>query len=455
VKRLHWISPLLAWGVVVLAAVFIPWGTHLILSVGRTEDELGLKVGWIRKIEEIERYAWRLGCSRLDAVEAAKPGDVETESNLHERYQQQLEAVRTSATSDTIVQEGLSKLALLVARMEDLHARGNEPRTERSEIAPSPAEWLSATNAATTEAQVLEAKLRKDLKRISQALSSDWLQINLMAILSCALAVTLALVLFAYDRSLKDRKQAEEEERLLRAELAHVGRLSVVGEMGTNLAHELNQPLSAIHSYLAGCVRRLQQEGGDHADLIQAMHAAAEEARRASSIIQRMREFVRRSKPLTSTVDLNELVREMLPLLSGELKEQRVQPELRLAKALEPVLADRVQIGQVLVNLIRNSLEAMSHIPTSERKLIIRTSMAADHAVEVAVEDTGGGLSPDVLQNLFQPFHTTKPKGMGMGLAISRTIIDAHGGWIRADPGPGRGAIFHFQIPCLQRVASS
>jgi len=306
----------------------------------------------------------------------------------------------------------------------------------------------------------MQTHLRQELARLSRRLNSRWTQLNFMAILSCALAVTLALVLFAYDRSVLDRKRVESEEATLRAELAHVGRLSVVGEMGTKVAHELNQPLGAIHSYLAGCVRRLQQGEGDSAEMIQALKAAAEEAKRASSIIQGLRDFVRNSQPSASVVEINDLVREVLPLLAVELRESQVEPEFELSEGLETILVDRIQIGQVVVNLVRNALEAMSETPVAERRLILRTARAenrapgraADPAILVSVEDTGSGVDPNLLPNLFQPFHTTKAKGMGMGLAISRTIVEAHDGWIRAEPRRGQGTVFQFQIPCPSLV---
>jgi C4-dicarboxylate-specific signal transduction histidine kinase len=267
--------------------------------------------------------------------------------------------------------------------------------------------------------------------------------------------VTLALLLFAYDRSVMDRREAEEGEEELREELAHVGRLSVVGEMGTKIAHELNQPLGAIQNYIAGCVRRLRQHDGDPEEVIGALEKAKRETERASAIIRGLREFARHSEGRWSVVGVNDLVHEVLPLLSAELRESRIEPELELSEGLEPVHADRIQIEQVLVNLIRNSIEAMSGTPAEERRLIVKTGRTSDRGIEVQVEDTGCGLHPDLLPNLFQPFHTTKPKGMGIGLAISRTIVEAHEGTIRAEPRRGRGAVFRFQLPCPSMVVTA
>jgi C4-dicarboxylate-specific signal transduction histidine kinase len=417
-------------------------------------SEIGTKAACFRNLERIERYCYRLGGF------ARKPGGKqETErsgsSTDHQQVQSWLEALKTCAPNDPAFSDGVTRLTAEFARMEEIGAR-----TEPTSTDGAPArETLSAMTSILDLMEPLEERLRTDLTQASKALLEKWMQLNFMAILSTGLAVTLALVLFAYDRSVTERKKAEAGEHLLRAELAHVGRLSVVGEMGTKVAHELNQPLGAIHNYIAGCVRRLQQRDGqqrdgENGDMIQALSAAAEETKRASSIIQGMREFVRNAEPRTSMVEINDLVREVLPLLSAELHESRVEPELQLAEDLDPILVDRIQIGQVLVNLIRNSLEAMRGVPVDERRLILRTSEAPENRIEVFVEDTGSGLPTDLLPSLFQPFHTTKPKGMGMGLAICRTIVEAHGGWIRAESRPGRGAIFRFQLPCPAMVVT-
>ena len=189
--------------------------------------------------------------------------------------------------------------------------------------------------------------------------------------------------------------------------------------------------------------------------MIGALEKAMRETERASAIIHGLREFGRHSEGRCEPVLVNELVREVLPLLSAEFQEHRIEPELDLAEGLEPVHADRIQIQQVLVNLVRNSMEAMEETPADERRLIVRTARISDRMVEVLVEDTGCGLSSELLPNLFQPFHTTKAKGMGIGLAISRTIVEAHEGTIRAEPRRGRGAVFRFQLPCPAVIATA
>jgi C4-dicarboxylate-specific signal transduction histidine kinase len=440
VKSLSRASRSLAWGVVAVAAVCIPWGTVLISSANEAESEATDLVAAVRRLDHIERYTLELGGLARGAAPAAA-GDPHA-------YEEWIAGVRAIASGEPALRESLGRVEAGVARLRDL-AGGDGSAADPAERS---LQVLDATSAILAGSQAMKDSLRKELNVRTSTIFSKWTQLQVMAILSCALAIALALVLFAYDRIVAERERVEAEERTLRAELAHVGRLSMVGEMGTKVAHELNQPLGAIHNYLAGCVRRLQQREGDPAEMIQALKAAADEATRASSIIQGLRDFVRNSQPRSSTVEINDLVREVLPLLAIELRESRIEPELRLAEGLEPVLVDRIQIGQVLVNLIRNALEAMAEISPSKRKLVVTTRQADEHHIEVAVEDTGCGLAPDVLSNLFQPFHTTKPKGMGMGLAISRTIVEAHEGRILAEPRPGQGAIFRFQLPCPSMV---
>lgn len=417
--------------VVVVAAIFIPAGTLLIPSVSRLEREMNAEAAGILRLERIERHALALAGIDRDTEESTNAAQVQ-------EWTGELLAL---APDDADFRDAHAAVQSALAALEARRA-GTE------------ADAAASVSDAVRGIDRMQERLRQDLARRSRQLVASWKQLNFMAILSCALAVTLALVLFAYDKSVLDRKRVEAEEQTLRAELAHVGRLSVVGEMGTKMAHELNQPLGAIHSYLAGCVRRLQQREGDPAEMIRALKAAAQEAKRASSLIQGLRDFARNAQPAASAVDINDLVREVLPLLSAELRECRVDPELRLTDGLEAILVDRIQIGQVIVNLVRNALEAMTGTPVGERRLVIRTARAPDHRVEVSVEDTGCGVDAALLPNLFQPFHTTKPKGMGMGLAISRTIVEAHDGWIRAETRPAGGAIFRFQIPCPSLVTS-
>ena len=425
-----------AWGIVGVAGIVLPLVTFLSSTVSRQEQSVAERLAAIRSLEWIERYA-----SRLSGLLPGSGGP-------HQDYGARFQGLSRFPWQDPTSRERLAAIDSTIQSLE-IAALKPEPTGEvRGEQARLHARLVAETDS-------LEDALWREAAAATRTVAQRLEWMNFLAPLSCALAVTLALLLFAYERSVVDRRAAEEAERLLREELAHVGRLSVVGEMGTKIAHELNQPLGAIHSYVAGCVRRLQRNENVPPEVIDALQKAMRETERASAIIRGLREFGRHSEGRFATVEINELVREILPILSAELRESRSEPELDLAEGLEPVQADKIQIGQVLVNLVRNSIEAMSGVPVSERRLIIRTQGAPDQMIEVQVEDTGCGISADLYPNLFQPFHSTKPKGMGIGLAISRTIVEAHEGTIRAEPRRGRGALFRFQLPCPSMVVTA
>jgi PAS domain S-box-containing protein len=249
-------------------------------------------------------------------------------------------------------------------------------------------------------------------------------------------------------RDISDRRRADERERNLQTELAHVTRLSTMGEMASGLAHELNQPLSAIVAFVAGCRRRLESGEEASEELIQAMRSAEQEAQRAGTIIQRLRSFVSRKEPRQSSVHVNDVVGEVMALFGGELRLAEVELAVDLAGDLPLVLTDRVQIAQVLINLLRNALEAISGEGASGRMVRVWTAYRDGGMIEIGVEDSGAGIRPEVASHMFDPFFTTKSHGMGMGLAISRTIVQAHGGSITAEPRPDRpGTRLRFTLP--------
>jgi len=250
-------------------------------------------------------------------------------------------------------------------------------------------------------------------------------------------------------RDITDRKQAQEEAQRHLAELAHVARLNTMGEMASALSHELSQPLEAIAAYTQGCIRRLRSAHSDAHELIEPMEQAGRQAQRAGQIIRRLRAFVRRTDPHRSTVDINELVCEAAALDEADARQANVSLHFELAKDLPLVLADPIEIEQVVLNLLRNGIEAIGATEPGQRRLVVKTSRLADKRVEVAVADTGGGLPPTLQDRVFEPFVTTKPTGMGMGLSISRSIIESHGGRLWVTPNPERGVTFHFSLPVV------
>jgi two-component system sensor kinase FixL len=248
-------------------------------------------------------------------------------------------------------------------------------------------------------------------------------------------------------RDITDRKRAEEEARQRQAELAHVLRVSTIGELAAGLAHEINQPLSAIVAYAKGCARRMRSASGRPDELLEAMEEIATQAVRADRIVRRLRDFVRKREPRRERVVLNDLVRAVTSLVATEAQEQGIALRLRLAPDIPPLWVDSVQIEQVILNLVRNSIDAMRGLDGTERVLSICTSWAGDDTVELAVSDAGEGLGDVDPEQMFDPFFTTKPGGLGMGLSISRSIIEAHHGRLWATRNPQRGATFRFTVP--------
>jgi len=234
------------------------------------------------------------------------------------------------------------------------------------------------------------------------------------------------------DRDITDRRGAQDKAQQLHDQLAHVARVSTLGEMAAGLAHELSQPLTVILSNTRGCADAIT-EGVDAQTLVPRLQSAAAAAERSAAIIQRLWSLVSKGQPQRSPVDPNDLVNEILVLISSELRQHDVRVRCDLAEALPPVTVDRIQIQQVLLNLIRNACEAMRDSCPDTRLVTISTTLAPAGGVRVAVCDTGPGIPDEVIEHIFEPFFTTKPQGLGMGLAISRSIIEAHGGQLTAE----------------------
>lgn len=245
------------------------------------------------------------------------------------------------------------------------------------------------------------------------------------------------------------RQNSQDEARQHQDALAHVSRLETMGQMASALAHELNQPLTAVVNYTRGCIRRLQSPSSDPGQLVGAMEQAVTEAGRAAEIIRGLREFVSKEKAQRGPVDLNTAIREAARIAEAEARQNQVGLHFNLAEPLPLVDADMIQLEQVILNLMRNGFEAMSSDDIVDRQLYIRSSLMDDGTVEVAVRDTGLGLPQVPVEDVFHPFFTTKHGGMGMGLSISRSIIDAHGGRLQADSAEGGGSVFRFTLPVI------
>lgn len=247
-------------------------------------------------------------------------------------------------------------------------------------------------------------------------------------------------------RDLTDQQLTESRLKELQSEVTHMSRFTALGEMASTLAHEINQPLTAITSYLRGCQRLLDRAGSESTPMLrEALGKAADQALRAGHIIRRLREFVARGESDRRVESLGKLIEDASTLALVGVRESGIAVSFRLDPKADLVLADRIQIQQVLVNLIRNAIEVMTETP-NDRRLEIASVAGSRELVEVSVSDTGAGLAPDVARHLFQPFVTTKRKGMGLGLSICRTIVEAHGGKIWVEDRRGGGTVFRFTL---------
>ena len=251
----------------------------------------------------------------------------------------------------------------------------------------------------------------------------------------------------AFVLDLTDRKRAADELRELHSELAHVNRLATLGQLAASIAHEVNQPLGAAHNNARAALRFLRSDPPDMAEVTEALECVVNETYRAGDIIGRIRDQVKRAPPRRQDVDLNNAIEEVVALVRGELSKHRVVVQMQLEGGLPPVHGDRVQLQQVMLNLILNAIEAMHGSDDQARELLISSQSSLTAEVLVAVCDSGPGVAPEQRERIFESFYTTKSGGLGIGLSICRSILDAHGGRLWADARRPRGAAFRFTLP--------
>jgi two-component system sensor kinase FixL len=252
------------------------------------------------------------------------------------------------------------------------------------------------------------------------------------------------------------RRQAEEAARQSEARLNHFARLSTMGEMAAGLAHEINQPLTAIATFSQAATRMLARpEGIEREDLSEALDQITAQALRAGEVIRRLRAFVKNREVRHERVDCRRVVEDSRLLLEADARSNNVQLRLQVADSLPPITADPVQLQQVLINLVRNAIEASIDVPGAHREVVVSAKLDGEGMVEVAVADHGHGLSPEAAERLFHPFFTTKPSGTGLGLVISSSIIRAHHGRLAYRSTPGGGCTFFFTLPPLGVLPSA
>ncbi|HME60183.1 MAG TPA: ATP-binding protein, partial [Candidatus Binatia bacterium] len=243
------------------------------------------------------------------------------------------------------------------------------------------------------------------------------------------------------------RKKTELELREQRAELAHITRISTMGELSASLAHELNQPLTAILSNAQAALRFLSSKPSDIEEVREILEDIVKDNSRASEVIRQMRALVKKENIEFASLDLAALIRDVVVLLHSDAILQNIKISLLLDENLTSVLGDKVQLEQVVLNLLLNAFDAMKDCPALEREVKVRAEPYGASLIKVAVRDRGMGLSVDKLDKIFEPFYTTKGEGLGMGLSICRSIIEAHGGQLWADNNVDSGATFYFTLP--------
>ena len=252
------------------------------------------------------------------------------------------------------------------------------------------------------------------------------------------------------NNDITERKQAQESLQQTQATIAHYNRVTLAGELAASIAHEINQPLSGVVINGNACLRWLAAIPPNLEEARDAATRIVRDGTRAGDVVARIRALATRSFPTKHRIDLNEAIRDVVDLAGNEMKKNHVRLRTKLAVNLAPALGDRVQLQQVLLNLVMNAIEAMSASGKQPREVVITTQNDGGDKVLVAVQDSGPGLNPEKIEEMFAAFYTTKPTGMGMGLSISRSIIQNHGGRLWAVPNNGQGATFQFTVPKYQ-----
>jgi C4-dicarboxylate-specific signal transduction histidine kinase len=242
--------------------------------------------------------------------------------------------------------------------------------------------------------------------------------------------------------------------REVQTELCHANRVAVIGQLAASIAHETKQPITSARTYAAAALRFLDKSPPDVAEVRQALTCVVNETDRASHVVDRIRSLIKKAPPRKEVTDLNAAILEATALTRSEAVKAGVIVSTQLAPELPCVQCDRVQLQQIMLNLIVNAIQSMSSVEDGNRELHISTERIKPEGVRVGVRDTGPGLSPESLPRLFEPFYTTKSEGMGMGLSICRSIIEAHGGRLRAMTCEPQGALFQFEVPASQAAVA-
>ena len=253
-------------------------------------------------------------------------------------------------------------------------------------------------------------------------------------------------------RDITDRKRIEEETHQIRERLSQFGRLSTLGEMAAGLAHELNQPLTAIATYTQACQRLIESGRSDDGEILATLKKCDSQAQRAGDVIRRLRQFVQKRELGRQEVSCDELIRDLAALAEVDARTNGITLTIDVAAGLPKIMVDAVQIQQVILNLIRNGIDAMLDMDQNDEGISVSVIKSENDKVKIAVTDHGSGITKEAEKKIFQPFFTTKTSGMGLGLAISRSIIESHGGVLSFTKNPSGGTTFHFTLPVISEA---
>lgn len=390
--------------------------------------------GLAKRLHETEAAAAREASARRDIERTL----AEEKQRLAMIIESEPECVKVHAADGTILDMNPAGLAIIEAK----HREDIIGKSAYGYIAP---EWR-AKYAEMTERVFRGETATLEFRLIGRSGTERWMKTHAVPLRDRDGSIW---ALLGFTRNVTDRRRAEENERQHRVSVAHLQRTLSMGEMATTIAHELNQPLTAIVNYSRGAIRRLRSGQGRLEQVIDSLEAASSEADRAARIIRDIRNVVRKQPTRQERRDLNELVRGVFAYayIQAELRRQAIRSSVVLAEDLPPIEIVPIEIEQVILNLARNAMEAMAATAGRDRELELLTRRGEGDSVEVVVSDTGPGLPPSDVGDVFDPFVTTKPDGLGMGLAITRSIVEAHGGRIWVERSSALGTTFVFSLP--------
>ena len=253
-------------------------------------------------------------------------------------------------------------------------------------------------------------------------------------------------------RDITDRKRSEQEIHHIRERLSQFGRLSTLGEMAAGLAHELNQPLTAIATYTQACQRLIESGHSDDDEILATLKKCDAQAQRAGDVIRRLRQFVQKRELGRQEVSCEELIRDLAALAEVDARNNGIPLTIDVAEGLPKIMVDAVQIQQVILNLIRNGIDAMLNMDHSDEGISVSVTKVENEKIRIAVTDHGSGITNEAEKRIFEPFFTTKSSGLGLGLAICQSIITSHGGVLKFTKNPSGGTTFHFTLPIISEA---